>query len=431
MHETESRMDARFSQLHTAIVEPEWPPPPVKAIPAAGEATPDDSPVVHAAIGLTEAIRTASDEIERGRRIPAGIAEAMQNAGVFGMAMPRAWGGPELDPLTQVRVIEALAMAEGAVGWCAMINCDGGYITAFLDQDVGRAMYPDVMVATAAAATTTGQATRAPGGYRISGRFPFVSGCQHSEWAWLGCTVIEDGTARVDRNGVPETRQCLLRLSQCEILDTWHTTGLRGTGSNDVVVRDEFVAEKHSFSFQDPELIKRSGPLYAFPFMFMAKGSAPALGIARRAVDTLVDSAAVKPARRYTLGDRIEASKVLRDDVHVQEAVGRAETLLAAARAYFFDVMGDLWATLRNGRQPTARQLALFTSTYPHVVGVCADVVQLVYKAAGGAAVYQQGPLDRCLRDILTMNQHVIGTPRTYEMAGRLILGLEPLRWLF
>jgi alkylation response protein AidB-like acyl-CoA dehydrogenase len=402
----------------------------IKMTPNAGEARSEDSPVLHAAIGLAEQIRAASDEIEQGRRIPPGIAAAMKDAGVFGMAMPRVWGGPELDPLTQFRVIEALAMAEGSVGWCAMIGSDGGYVTAFLDQDVARTMYPDLMVATGAAATATGQAMRVPGGYRVSGRFPFVSGCHHCEWIWLGCIVVENGEPRVDGNGVPETRQCLLRLSQCEILDTWHTTGLRGTGSNDVVVRDEFVEEGRSFSFQDPKLVKRPGPLYAFPFMFMAKGSAPALGIARHAIDTVIDSAAGKPARRYTVGEHIEAPKALRDDVYVQEAIGRAETLLAAARAYFFDVMGDLWATLLDGRQPSERQLALFTSAYPHVVGVCVDVVQLVYKAAGGTAVYRKGPLDRCLRDVLTMNQHVVGTLRTYEMAGRRLLGLEPLRWL-
>jgi len=404
---------------------------PVRMTHAAGEATADDPPVLHAAIGLAEQIRAASDEIERDRRIPPGIAAAMKDAGVFGMAMPRIWGGPELDPLTQFRVIESLAMADGSVGWCAMIGSDGGYVTAFLDQDVARTMYPDIRVATGAAATTIGRAIRVPAGYRVSGRFPFVSGCHHCEWAWLCCLVIEDGAPRVDDNGVPVTRQCFVRLSQCEILDTWHTTGLRGTGSNDVGVHDEFVPEERTFSFQDPQLIKRPGALYAFPFLFIAKGAAPALGIARHAIDALVEDAAGKPARRYTLGERIEAPKVLRDDVYVQEAVGRAETALAAARAYFFGVMGDLWTTLRDGRQPSERQLALFTTAYPHVVGVCFDVVQLVYKAAGGGAVYQKGPLDRCLRDILTMNQHVIGTLRTYEMAGRLLLGLEPLRWLF
>ena len=423
-------MNATLSSLQAAVSTSEQ-VPAIKATQPAGQATAGDSPVLRAAIGLAEQIRAASAEIERGRRLPAGIAAAMKDAGVFGMAMPRAWGGLEVDPLTQFRVIEALAMADGSVGWCAMIGCDGGYMTAFLDQDVGRAMYPDLLMATAAAATTTGQAVRVPGGYRVSGRFPFVSGCNHCEWLWLGCVVHENGVARVDGNGVPETRQCFVRLSECDILDTWHTTGLRGTGSNDVFIRDMFVEEARTFSFQDPTLIKRPGPLYAFPFLFIAKGAAPALGVARHAIDAVIESAATKPARRYTVGERIEAAKVLRDDVYVQDAVGRAETHLAAARAYYFDVMGDLWVTLLAGRQPSERQVALFTAAYAHVVGVCVDVVQLVYKAAGGTAVYQKGPLDRCLRDVLTMNQHVIGTSRTYEMAGRLLLGLEPLRWLF
>src|SRR5271156_5144457 len=167
----------------------------------AGEAGHKESPVLHAAIGLTEQIRAASNEIEAGRRIPQSIAAAMKQAGIFRMAMPRAWGGPELDPLTQIRVIEALAMADGSVGWCAMIGCDGGYVSAFLDQDVARAMYPDTLVATGAAATTTGEAHRVAGGYRVNGRFPFVSGCHHCERAWLGCTIFEDGAKRLDGNG--------------------------------------------------------------------------------------------------------------------------------------------------------------------------------------------------------------------------------------
>lgn len=221
---------------------------------AAGKAVPKDSPILHAAIGLAAQIREASDEIEVGRRIVRRIAAAMKDAGVFGMPMPRAWGGSELDPLTQFRVIEALAMADASVGWCAMIGCDGGYVTAFLDDAVGRAMYLDLRVATAGAATTTGQASRVPGGYRISGRFPFLSGCQHSEWAWLGCLVIEDGAPRLDANGVPETRQCFLRLSQCEILDTWHTTGLRGTGSNDVAVRERLRRAGAELQFPGPRI---------------------------------------------------------------------------------------------------------------------------------------------------------------------------------
>jgi len=113
----------------------------------AGKASKEDSQILHAAIGLGSQIRAASEEIEQGRRIPPPLAAAIKRAGVFGMVMPRAWGGPELEPMTQFRVIEALAMVDGSVGWCAMIGCDAGYISAFLDQDVARAMFPDLLSA--------------------------------------------------------------------------------------------------------------------------------------------------------------------------------------------------------------------------------------------------------------------------------------------
>jgi alkylation response protein AidB-like acyl-CoA dehydrogenase len=397
----------------------------------AGQAEPTDPPVLHAAIAMAADIRAAGDEIERERRIPPPISKGIKDAGVFGMAMPRAWGGPELDPMTQFRVLEALAAADGSVGWCAMINCDGGYFTAFLEQDVARALYRDISVGTAATATPTGQALRVPGGYRVSGRFPFASGCRHCEWVWVGCVVVEDGTPVLNSNGVPETRQCLVKLSQCEILDTWYTTGLRGTGSNDLLLSDVFVAADHTFSFQDPSLIKRSGPLYAFPFIFVAKAAAPALGIARHAVDALIEIASRKTARRYTVGDSLEPAKLMRDEVFVQEAIGRAETMLTSARAHQFEVIGDLWTTLVGGGEPTPTQIAHFTTAPAQVIGACVDVVQLVCKAAGGTAVYQTGPFDRCLRDVLTMNQHLVATPRSYEVAGRLLLGMDPLRWLF
>lgn len=185
----------------------------------AGKAFSDDAPVLQAAIELGPKIRAAGDEMEQMRRLPPSVAQAMKDAGVFGMVLPRSWGAPELDPLTQIRVIEGLAIAEGSAG--AMIGCDSGYITAFLDEDVAREMYPDIWVATAATATATGQPTPMRGGYRVSGRFPFASGCQHCEWAWVGCNVVDNGGPHVNAAGIPETRTCFVRLSDCEILDTW------------------------------------------------------------------------------------------------------------------------------------------------------------------------------------------------------------------
>jgi indole-3-acetate monooxygenase len=396
----------------------------------AGEALPQDSPILHAAIGLAPKIREASEEIERGRRLPLHIAQAMKEAGVFGMVVPRSWGGPELDPLTQIRIIEALAIAEGSVGWCAMIGCDSGYVTAFLDDAVGRAMYPDIWVATAATVTTSGQATPVAGGYRVSGRFPFGSGCQHCEWLWAGCQVMENGGQRVSAQGIPETRTCFFKLEDCEILDTWYTTGLRGTGSHDIAIHDVFVPAERTFTFQDPNLVKRPGPLYAFPLMFIAKGAGPALGVARHAIDIVIENSGRRPARRMIQGSVPEPPKMLREEVFVQESVGKAEALLGSARAYLFDVVGELWETLSAGQRPSPRQQARFIAAYAHVVGGCLEAVQTVFKASGGSAVYQNGPLDRCMRDVLTMNQHLMGSLKTYEMAGRLLLGLEPSRWM-
>src|SRR5262245_21023065 len=130
-------MDTKPFGFRDAFLSSEWTPP--TTLPAAGQVTPDDDPVMHDVVDLTEQIRAAGDEIEAARRLPPEIAAAMQKAGVFGMSMPRAWGGTELNPLSQFRVIEALAIADGSAGWCAMINCDGGYMTAFLDQDIARA----------------------------------------------------------------------------------------------------------------------------------------------------------------------------------------------------------------------------------------------------------------------------------------------------
>jgi indole-3-acetate monooxygenase len=293
----------------------------------AGEAKPSDHPILHNVIAMLPQIEAAREETKRERRLPEPLVASLKAAGVFGMAMPRDWGGPELDPITQFRVIEALAMADGSVGWCAMINCDGGYFSAFLDQALARdLLHRDIWSATVVVGTPTGQAQRVPGGYRITGRFPFASGCRHSEWAWVGCVVAPSGDQDANRADSVETRHCLIPISQCEIVDTWRTAGLRGTGSNDLLVSDVFVGEERTFGPEDRKLVRRPGALYAFPGMYRLKGPAPALGIARYAVNTFLNAASKKTARRYFLGPTLEVPKRVRDEIHVQDAVGRAET---------------------------------------------------------------------------------------------------------
>ena len=175
--------------------------------------------------------------------------------------------------------------------------------------------------------------------------------------------------------------------------------GLRGTGSNDILVRNLFVPEEQTFSFQDPALLM---PRHCTCSRTCSlPGPAAALGIARHVVDALIESATTRPARRYTLGDRLEAPKVLRDEVFVQEAAGRADTLLASVRAYYLDEMGTLWETLVAGKPPSnERNWPDSPMAHAHIIGVCVEVVQLAFQAAGGTAVYAKGPSRRCLRDI-------------------------------
>ncbi len=379
--------------------------------------------ILSAATALTPMIQECREDIERGRRLPLSLVDALKQAGVFRMTMPRAWGGAELDPLSQLRIIEALSAADASVGWCVMIGCDSGYFSGFLDQQVAREMYPDIDAVTGSALTLTGRAVKVKGGYRVSGRWPFSSGCQHSAWLVGGCLVYDGEQPRLRPNGVPETRQCYLPAEAVTILDTWYTMGLRGSGSHDFTVSDCFVPEERTFSYQELKFY-RSGTLYRFPLNVLFKAGGVPLGVARAALDALLE-AGQRPSRLTIIGGQALPPRTLREEEFVQDAVGRAAALLGAARAYLFATIGELWATLEAGREVSLRQRAEFQMVHPQVFAMCTEAVELLYKARGGSAVYTGNVLDRCLRDIVTMNQHVVNSLRFYATGGRLLLGLS------
>lgn len=379
--------------------------------------------ILKAALALAPTIKAGAEEGERIRRLPDPILEGMERAHVFSMAMPREWGGPELDPMEQMRVIEALSEIDASVGWCAMIGIDGGYMSGFLDQALAREMFSDIDTPNAVVGTPTGRAVRAAGGYRVSGRWPFASGCHHAQWIIAGCLVMEDGKLITGPDGPPENRQCFLPRRECEILDTWYTTGLRATGSTDFAINDYFVPEEQTFTFSARKYY-RDSPLYRFPAGIILKASAPPLGVARAAIDSVVEAANRQAARGAIVGGDSSPIRLLRDEAYLQDAIGRAEALWGTARSFLYDVVGELWATLVRGDQPDRRQLLRFTLANTQTFANCVQAVELMYKARGGQAVYAREPLDRCLRDVLTMNQHAFVSLRSYGMAGRALLGI-------
>jgi alkylation response protein AidB-like acyl-CoA dehydrogenase len=386
------------------------------------------SDVGKAAIALGPEIREAADEMESERRLPFRIVEAMKQAGIFGIAMPRAWGGSELDLPEQLRVLETLSWFDGSVGWCATIGSSGGFTSSYLPDDVGRELFEGANAIGAGSLLFAGSAQRVDGGYRISGRWPFNSGCQHATVFGFTCHVVnENGQAVLRTNGFPETRLCLLPASQGKVLDTWYTTGLRGSGSHDVALKDVFVPEARTASFPDVHL-HRGGPLYDHPFTFAYVAPATALGIARHAIDAFIEIATHRQITIAALGGQ---KMQLRMSPHVQVAISQAEGLVRSARSLVYEVVNEIWAVLVRGERLSPQLRASFAVAQTNTHRSCTQAVDLLYKTNGGSSVYARCPRDRCFRDMHTINQHHFTSLAFDEKAGQVLLGLEPADQMF
>jgi len=386
--------------------------------------TDDGAALIEAAYALQDEIHSCREEIESRRRVPDSLIGKLKDAGFFRMTMPRDWGGMELDPMTQMRAIEILAEADASVAWCVMIGSDTGYFSAFIDQDVARKMFPDVDMITGSTLTTTGRADIVDGGYQVSGRMPFSSGCEHSEWFVVGCLVYKDGEQCFLDGGMPVTRQCFVPRKAVKILDTWDPLGLRGSGSHDLEIEGHFVPEEQSFSFQDFKPYRMS-PLYVFPMSILLNFSSVPLGIAQNVIDEFARHSH-RPARMTFINGEMTPPRHLCDEFFVQDAIGRAASKLAAARAYLYSTIEGLWQTLNSGAEPQPEQVAHFYLVHTHVFESCKEAVELVFKTGGGGAVYKRNVVEQKLRDIQTINQHVINSLRSYSVGGRLLLGLPP-----
>src|SRR5581483_11306748 len=233
-------------------------------------------------------IEQERDRIEAERRLPLDLAKDLARAGLFRISLPAAYGGLDLTPLEGLAVFEALAQADASVAWCVW-NGNAYWTIAQLSSAAGAEIFADPSVIVANSTQPKGQATVVEGGYRVSGRWSLVSGCQVSDWMQLTCIVHEDGTPRLTPAGTPQGRLMFCRAADCQIVDTWAAGGLRGTGSHDMIVQDLFVPECHASFYTDPPVLTE--PRYRFPSWTreIPGCAAIALGIARGAIDALIE----------------------------------------------------------------------------------------------------------------------------------------------
>jgi indole-3-acetate monooxygenase len=373
--------------------------------------------VLEAARDLAAVIPRYRDEIERARRLLQALVDAIAAADLFRLLTPRALGGLEVDAMTAMLVFEELAKADGSAAWAAMIG-NTGLFTAWLGVEAGKEILADPCAPTGGALAPTGRAIEIQGGYRVTGRWAFASGCEYSTWLLGGCLVYEDNQPRVGPGGQPEIRTLFFPRADCEILDTWSAGGLRGSGSHDFQVQDVFVPRRRSFSTKDTPI--QAGPLYRLPLMALLSSLLPAvaLGIGRGAIDALEVLAGTKtPAA---------SGMLLRERAMVQVQLARAEAILRSGRAFLFETISDAWSEVVAERTISHRQHALVRLAATHAATCAAQAVDLMYEAGGGSSVYSSSRLDRAFRDIHVATQHMAIATTVYEPVGRVLLGLDP-----
>jgi len=372
-----------------------------------------------AARSLAPQIKELAGEIEQSRRLPQPLVENIAKAGLFRLWVPRSIGGEETDPMTLVRVVEEVSRADGATGWCVALGGEYGVFGGYLPADAAREIYgSDPNVITAGALRPAGIATVVDGGYRVSGRWQLGSGCQHSKWLVCGCRIMDGKEARLRPDGAPMTRFLFLPTDECEIIDTWHSIGLRGTGSHDYAVADVFVPAHRTLSCREPPV--EPGPLYAMPTiaLFGAALSAVSLGIARHAVDILLEQARTRITARSGGGS-------LRDDATMQSSMGQAEALLRSGRAFLYEALDDAWRVVTSGQGLSTAHRATLWLASTHAATAAKQATELMFSAGSSASPFSSFGLERCVRDIHAAAQHICVTPANYQMAGQAFLGLD------
>ncbi|MEC9346414.1 MAG: acyl-CoA dehydrogenase family protein [Pseudomonadota bacterium] len=366
---------------------------------------------------ILPAISARAAETEAARRLPADLAASMAEAGLFRMMVPQAVGGLECSAAESLRVMERVAKADAAAGWCVMISATSAFKSGFVPEEVARQVYGQPGGIFGGVFAPMGRAVPEGDGYRLTGRWSWCSGSANCTWFSGGAVIMDDGKPRLLPNGAPDSRMMIFPMDSAELIDTWMAAGLAGTGSGDVAVKDIFVPATHAVSLMHDGAVAQ-GPLYRFPtFGLLALGiAAVALGNAAAAIDDLVDLAgAKKPAGgRRTLAERGMA----------QAELAQASAKLRSARAFAFEAVDRAWVRAEAGGELDTEMRADLRLAATHATRTAADVTRAMYDLGGGNSLFLTSPLQRRFRDAHAMTQHMMVAPSTWELTGRVAMGL-------
>jgi alkylation response protein AidB-like acyl-CoA dehydrogenase len=366
------------------------------------------------------------DETERERRIPPPLVDQLRAAGFYRMVVPEKLGGLEVNLATFLRVAELMAEGDGSVGWNLANSAIQQLIALGLPGagiDEIFAHGPDTIIAGTAVAGG-GSGREVDGGYVVTGRWPFGSGCHESTWMLGNFDILDGEQRRRAPDGSFMLRRAFFPTSECSIIDTWDMTGMRGTGSHDWTVTDQFIPQHRTVEVPGRLLFNQwstwPGALYALPVhaLIGLHHSVVATGIARAGIDALTELAGAKVPRGR--------SGLLRDQPAVQEAVARAEAILGAGQAYRAAVASDIWNTVAAGQETTLEQRARCRLAASFAVDSARQAMDLMYRAGGTTSSRRTHRLAHCWRDLQVVGQAASVAPEWYGLSGKVLLGLEP-----
>jgi alkylation response protein AidB-like acyl-CoA dehydrogenase len=368
-------------------------------------ATPSSANEIDTVAGqIAVAAREMSTQIDDDRRLPEELVKLLDESGLLRAGAPAEVRALELPPGVALRCAEAVARGNASAGWCVSIAITSSLLVAYLPASSRDALFGDGRGVAAGVWAPRGTARTADGGVVVSGRWSFCSGITHADMMFAGCLV--------DDQRVPSV--VALPKEELEVLDTWHTLGLRGTGSHDSVADEVFVPSDRVFSLFDGPVVDR--PLYRFPvFGFFALSiGAAALGNARGAIDDLTELACAKKG--------LGSTRTLAERPATQAAVATAESALEAARALYYQGIETAWQASQDGEGVSVDARNRLRLAATHAVRTSADVVRDMYDLAGGSAIYDSSPLQRRFRDAYTATAHFQVNEASRELPGRILL---------
>jgi alkylation response protein AidB-like acyl-CoA dehydrogenase len=364
---------------------------------------------------LAPELAARATEIEAARRIPADIIDRLRKIGLFRSLLPKSHGGLELSVPEVLPLVEALSAADGSVGWVAMI----GTASQMFYTRAPRAVFDEVFadgadVFVVGVGTPAGHAEPVHGGYRVSGRWPFASGCQNAQWI-AGHFVVHKNGAPVMSEGRPLMRAVALPAKRWDIDETWRASGLAGTGSHHVILDDVIVAESETFDLlHGPSCVPRLFECPTTPFL----GSFHAAAATGIATGAMADLAAMAGSGRRQLF----ATTDLKDSPVFQHDFGRLHAALRASRALMQIQAEDQWQRATAGTLDHQADFSRSLQGSAWIHATCTDIVS-GYTLGGSSVVHTASPLQRRLRDVHATRQHIFAQERFYARAGAHLLG--------